>query len=86
MFEVIFVTEDEAFEDQARSMLASYRETVKKESVRLGLDVEYEYLKWVSFYFILLLLLFFPFSCHACGVAPFQSSFPPRETTNRFMS
>lgn len=73
MFEVIFVTEDEAFEDQARSMLASYRETVKKESVRLGLDVEYEYLKWVSVFSS----FFSPLPC----MPP-----PPRENTNRFMS
>lgn len=45
MFEVIFVFDNADLEDQARSSLAALRETVKQESVKRGLDVEYEYLK-----------------------------------------
>lgn len=45
MFEVIFVFDNAALEDQARSSLAAYRETVKQESIKRGLDVDYEYLK-----------------------------------------
>lgn len=45
MFEVIFVFDNANLEDQARSSLAEYRETVKQESINRGLDVEYEYLK-----------------------------------------
>lgn len=45
MFEVIFVFENAALEDQARNALATYRETVKAESVKRGLDVDWEYLK-----------------------------------------
>lgn len=45
MFEVIFVTENEDFEDQARSMLVSYRETIKQESIRRWMDIDYESLK-----------------------------------------
>lgn len=45
MFEVIFVFDNAALEDQARSSLASYRETVKQESIKRGLDVDFEYLK-----------------------------------------
>lgn len=45
MFEVIFVFENAALEDQAREALATYRETVKAESVKRGMDVDWEYLK-----------------------------------------
>lgn len=45
MFEVIFVFENAALEDRARKALATYRETVKAESVKRGMDVDWEYLK-----------------------------------------
>lgn len=37
MFEVVFVFDNAALEDQARGSLAAYRETVKKESIERDL-------------------------------------------------
>ncbi|KAE9969552.1 hypothetical protein Vi05172_g4537 [Venturia inaequalis] len=48
MFEVIFVFENAALEDQAREALATYRETVKAESVKRGVDVDWEYLNYAD--------------------------------------
>lgn len=45
MYQIIFVFDNAALEDQARSSLVQLRETVKQESIKRGLDVDYEYLK-----------------------------------------
>lgn len=48
MFQVIFVFYNADLEDQARSSLVSYRETVKQDSIKMGIDVEYEYLNYAD--------------------------------------
>lgn len=48
MMQVIFAFENANVEDEARSRLVSYRETVKQESVKRGLDVDFEYLNYAD--------------------------------------